>query len=45
MVGQSNRGHPTGYGKVSKLGYFNEKLVDGSQCSELQTEHAGMSQR
>jgi hypothetical protein len=45
MVGHRNRGDPTGYGKVSKLGYFNEKLVYGSTCSELPAEHAGMSQR
>ena len=43
--GHRNRGDPTGYGKVSKLGYINEKLVYGSTCSELPAERAGMSQR
>jgi len=45
MVGHRNWGDPTGYGKVSKLGYINEKLVYGSTCSELPAERTGMSQR
>ena len=45
MVGHGNRGDRTGYGKVSKLGYINEKLVYESTCSELPAESAGMSQR
>jgi len=45
MVGHGNRGDQTGYGKVSKLGYINEKLVYGSICSKLPAEKAEMSQR
>jgi len=45
MVGNGNQGDRTGYGKVSKLGYINEKLVYGDTFSELPAESAGMSQR
>jgi len=45
MVGHGNQGDQTGYGKVGKLGYINERLVYGSTCSELPAESAGMSQR
>jgi len=40
-----NQGDRTGYGKASKLGYINEKLVYGYTFSELPAESAGMSQR
>jgi len=43
MVGHGNRGDRTGYGKVWKLGYINQKLVCGSTCSELPAKSAGMS--
>jgi len=45
MVGHRNRGDPTGYGKVSKLRYINEKLMYESTYSELPDKHTGMSQR
>jgi len=45
MVGNGNQEDRTGYGKVSKLGYINEKLVYGYTFSELPAESAGMSQR
>jgi hypothetical protein len=44
MVGQGNRGYQTGYGKVSKLCYINEKFVYGSICNELPPEKSEMSQ-
>jgi len=45
MVGNENQGDRTGYGKVSKLGYIDEKLVYGYTFSDLPAESAGMSQR
>jgi hypothetical protein len=45
MVRQGNRANRTGDGKLSMLGYINEKLGYGSTCSELPTERAEMSPR
>jgi len=45
MVGNGNQGDWTGYRKVSKLGYINQKLVYGYTFSELPAESAVMSQR
>jgi hypothetical protein len=45
MVGHGYRGDQTGYGKVRKFCYINEKLVYGSICCELPAEKAEMSQR
>jgi hypothetical protein len=43
MVHHEYRVDRTGYGKLSMLGYINEKLGYGSTCSELPTESAEMS--
>jgi hypothetical protein len=44
MSGHGNPGDRTGYGKVGKLCYINEKLVYGCICGELPAEKAEMSQ-
>jgi hypothetical protein len=45
MVRHENRANQTGYGKLSMLGYINEKLGYVSTCRELLTESAEMSVR
>jgi hypothetical protein len=45
MLRHGNQADRTGYGKLSMLGYINEKLGYGSTCSELPTESAEMSPR
>jgi len=45
IVRHENRADRTGFGKLSMLGYSNEKLGYGSTCSELPTESAEMSRR
>jgi hypothetical protein len=42
MVADENRGEGTGQGNMRKLGYINEKFLDGSIYSKLLAESTGM---
>jgi hypothetical protein len=42
MVGYENLEEGTGQGKVKRLGYINQKWVNGLICRKLLAEHAGM---
>jgi len=42
MVGHGTREEPNGYGKISTMGYIDEKLVYGSKYSNLPAECAEM---